>query len=168
MFNLGAGELAIIFIVLIIAVGPDRLPTMMKGLGKAIRTVRAASREIRTTVGIDEMMREDVLAPPRRPPPKAAISRPTQPAQPAAPAAETAAKPDADAQSANAAPSSSAPSSSAPSSSAPSSSAPLSAPPPIGAPPSVAPLAVAPAPAASEKPTLAQEQSPKTPQKEPE
>jgi Sec-independent protein translocase protein TatA len=111
MFNLGAGELAIIFIVLIIAVGPDRLPTMMKGLGKAIRTVRAASREIRTTVGIDEMMREDVLAPPRRPPPKAVVSRPVQPAAqlPApAPAVQadvpTPDKAQLDAQSANAAP----------------------------------------------------------------
>jgi len=77
MFNLGFGELAVIFIVLIIAVGPDRLPTMMKGLGKTIRTVRQASRDIRATVGIDEMMREDVLQPlPRRPVPKAAIARP--------------------------------------------------------------------------------------------
>ena len=63
MFNLGFGELAVIFIVLIIAVGPDRLPTMMKGLGKTIRTVRQASRDIRATVGIDELMREDVMQP---------------------------------------------------------------------------------------------------------
>jgi sec-independent protein translocase protein TatB len=77
VFNLGFGELAVIFIVLIIAVGPDRLPAMMKGLGKTIRTVRQASRDIRATVGIDEMMREDVLQPlPRRPVPKAAIARP--------------------------------------------------------------------------------------------
>jgi sec-independent protein translocase protein TatB len=77
MFNLGFGELAVIFIVLIIAVGPDRLPTMMKGLGKTIRTVRQASRDIRATVGIDELMREDVMQPlPRRPVPKAAIARP--------------------------------------------------------------------------------------------
>jgi sec-independent protein translocase protein TatB len=80
VFNLGFGELAVIFIVLIIAVGPDRLPAMMKGLGKTIRTVRQASRDIRATVGIDEMMREDVLQPlPRRPVPKAAIARPATP-----------------------------------------------------------------------------------------
>lgn len=77
MLNLGFGELAVIFIVLIIAVGPDRLPTMMKGLGKTIRTVRQASRDIRATVGIDELLREDVMAPlPKRPVPKAAIARP--------------------------------------------------------------------------------------------
>jgi sec-independent protein translocase protein TatB len=81
VFNLGFGELAVIFIVLIIAVGPDRLPAMMKGLGKTIRTVRQASRDIRATVGIDEMMREDVLQPlPRRTVPKAAIARPPSPA----------------------------------------------------------------------------------------
>lgn len=77
MFNLGFGELAIIFIVLILAVGPERLPTLMKGVGKALRTVRQASREIRTTVGIDELLRDDVLQPKpaRRPVPKAAIPR---------------------------------------------------------------------------------------------
>ena len=102
MFNLGFGELAVIFIVLIIAVGPDRLPTMMKGLGKTIRTVRQASRDIRATVGIDELMREDLLqAPPRRPVPKAAIARPAAGAaslpSPEAPAPTENAKPAADA-----------------------------------------------------------------------
>src|ERR1700712_4810503 len=59
MFNIGFGELAVICIVLIIAVGPDRLPSMMKSLGKTIRTLRQASRDIRASTGIDELMRED-------------------------------------------------------------------------------------------------------------
>ena len=59
MFNIGFGELAVICIVLIIAVGPERLPSMMKSLGKTIRTLRQASRDIRASTGIDELMRED-------------------------------------------------------------------------------------------------------------
>ena len=76
MFSLGFGEILIICVILIIVVGPERLPTVMKGLGKTMRTVREASREIRTTVGIDELMRDD--PPPRpmyRPPPAATIAR---------------------------------------------------------------------------------------------
>lgn len=72
MFNIGFGELAIICIVLIIAVGPERLPSMMKTLGRTIRTLRQASRDIRASTGIDELLREDFdlytpPPPPRRP-----------------------------------------------------------------------------------------------------
>jgi sec-independent protein translocase protein TatB len=71
MFNIGFGELAVICIVLIIAVGPDRLPSMMKSLGKTIRTLRQASRDIRASTGIDELMREDFdLYAPIRPAPQ--------------------------------------------------------------------------------------------------
>ena len=84
MFNIGFGELAVICIVLIIAVGPERLPSMMKTLGKTIRTLRQASRDIRASTGIDELMREDFDLyapikpnPPRRP---AVITAPEEPA----------------------------------------------------------------------------------------
>jgi sec-independent protein translocase protein TatB len=95
MFNIGFGELAIICIVLIIAVGPERLPSMMKTLGKTIRTLRQASRDIRASTGIDELMREDfdLYAPvknaqPRRP---AAMPAPIEPAALPAPATPPAA-----------------------------------------------------------------------------
>ena len=42
MFNIGFGELAVICIVLIIAVGPERLPSMMKTLGKTTLTLELA------------------------------------------------------------------------------------------------------------------------------
>lgn len=67
MFNLGLGELAIILIVLLVVVGPSRLPTLMKSVGKTMRTLRQASRDIRTSIGFDELMREDVLRVPPRP-----------------------------------------------------------------------------------------------------
>jgi sec-independent protein translocase protein TatB len=93
MFSLGFGEIVIIALILIVVVGPERLPSVMKNVGKTLRTVRQASRDLRETVGLDEMMREDVLRPmppPRRPPP-ATVSRQPDPAPPAvAPAAEPA------------------------------------------------------------------------------
>lgn len=66
MFSIGFGEFAVICIVLIIAVGPERLPSMMKTVGKTMRTLRQASRDIRTATGIDELMRdEDLYAQPK-------------------------------------------------------------------------------------------------------
>ena len=75
MFNIGFSELAIICIVLIIAVGPERLPSMMKTLGKTLRTLRQASRDIRASTGIDELLREDFDL--YQPPPR---KRPAEPA----------------------------------------------------------------------------------------
>lgn len=77
MWNIGFGELAIICIVLIIAVGPERLPSMMKTVGKTVRTLRQASRDLRESTGIDELLREDFdyHPPPRRPAPVATIAR---------------------------------------------------------------------------------------------
>lgn len=79
MFNLGFGEILVICVVLIIVVGPERLPSLMKTVGKAVRTVRQASREIQSTVGLDEILRDDVMHPlPMRAPipaPAATISR---------------------------------------------------------------------------------------------
>ncbi|HKU43042.1 MAG TPA: twin-arginine translocase TatA/TatE family subunit [Polyangiales bacterium] len=80
MFNIGFGELAIICIVLIIAVGPERLPSMMKTVGKTMRTLRQASRDLRASTGIDELLREDFdyhPPPPRPRPPEepAPVSR---------------------------------------------------------------------------------------------
>jgi sec-independent protein translocase protein TatB len=114
MFNLGLSEIVVIAIVLIIVVGPEKLPMVMKNVGKALRTVRSASREIQSTVGLDELWREDVLQtpPPPREPPASTVSRQaalgpsaaaasstaTEPAKPAAepaPAAPAAAAPTA-------------------------------------------------------------------------
>jgi TatA/E family protein of Tat protein translocase len=70
MFGIGSGELLVIAIILLIAVGPDRMPTMMKAGGRALREFRKASQDLRRTVGIDELLRDD--PPPRPVPPKEA------------------------------------------------------------------------------------------------
>jgi sec-independent protein translocase protein TatB len=113
MFSLGFGEIVIICLILIVVVGPERLPSVMKSVGKTMRTVRQASRDLRETVGLDELMREDVLRPippPRRPPPatiarsdEASAASPAQaPAPDAAASASGANVSDANASDANA------------------------------------------------------------------
>ncbi len=64
MFGIGGGELVIILILLLIAVGPDRMPTFMKAVGKGVREFRRTTRELRSTVGIDELLRDDELRDP--------------------------------------------------------------------------------------------------------
>lgn len=83
MFNLGFGEILIICAVLIIVVGPERLPGLMKNVGKTLRTVRQASRDLQATVGLDELMRDDITRP--LPPPRPRIApAATVPAAPVA------------------------------------------------------------------------------------
>lgn len=79
MFNIGFGELLIIMVVLIIAVGPDRLPALMRTIGKTIRSVRQASDDLRASVGLDEIMRQDLLDSRRKTKTLTQQSPPTQP-----------------------------------------------------------------------------------------
>lgn len=59
MFGIGSGELIILALVVLIAVGPKRLPEFMKTAGKVLREVRKATTELRKQSGIDEVMRDD-------------------------------------------------------------------------------------------------------------
>jgi sec-independent protein translocase protein TatB len=61
MFGIGFMEMMVIAAILIIAVGPNRLPTLMKTVGKAMREFRRATRELRAQSGIDELMADDDL-----------------------------------------------------------------------------------------------------------
>ena len=70
MFGIGPTELAFFLVILLLAVGPDRLPTFMRTVGKGVRQVRNASREFKDAIGLDDIMREGdpFRAPPVRPP----------------------------------------------------------------------------------------------------
>lgn len=70
MFGIGPTEFAFFLVILLLAVGPDRLPTFMRTVGKGVRQVRNASREFKDAIGLDELMREGdpFRAPPVRPP----------------------------------------------------------------------------------------------------
>lgn len=71
MFGIGFGELMIIGVVLLMAVGPRRMPVMIKSVGRAMREFRKATRELRAQVGLDELMNDEDLAQPlRRVPPR--------------------------------------------------------------------------------------------------
>jgi len=59
MFGIGFGEFTIVLIVLLLAVGPDRMPALMRVLGKGLRQFRSAAQELRSATGIDEIMREE-------------------------------------------------------------------------------------------------------------
>ena len=66
MFGVGPTELAFFLVIVLLVVGPDRLPTFMRTVGKGLRQVRSASREFKDAIGLDELMRE---GDPFRPPP---------------------------------------------------------------------------------------------------
>jgi sec-independent protein translocase protein TatB len=74
MFGIGFGEMLIIAIVLLIAVGPKQLPQMMKTVGKGLRDVRRAADDLRRSTGIDELMRDEDLRNPLREPPPRSLS----------------------------------------------------------------------------------------------
>src|SRR5690606_27167900 len=64
MFGIGAFELVVILIVALIAVGPDKMPGFVKTIGTAIREVRRTTRDLRASIGIDEVLRDEDLPDP--------------------------------------------------------------------------------------------------------
>jgi Sec-independent protein translocase protein TatA len=70
MFGVGPTELAFFLVIVLLAVGPDKLPAFMRTVGQGLRQVRNASREFKDAIGLDELMREGdpFRAPPIRPP----------------------------------------------------------------------------------------------------
>ena len=59
MFGIGSGEMLVFAVVVLIALGPKRLPEFMKTVGKGLREVRKATNDLRKHSGIDELMRDD-------------------------------------------------------------------------------------------------------------
>ncbi len=72
MFGIGPTELALFLVIVLLVVGPDRLPAFMKTVGRGLRQVRSASRDFKDAIGLDELMREGdpFRAPAVRPPKK--------------------------------------------------------------------------------------------------
>lgn len=63
MFNLGAGEIALISVVALLLLGPDKLPELARGLGKFFREFRKQTDDVRTMVEREfYRMDQDVLA----------------------------------------------------------------------------------------------------------
>jgi sec-independent protein translocase protein TatB len=79
MFGLGPTELIVILVLALLVLGPQRIPEAASSLGKAIRSFRRATRELRDQIDIDDDVRrpfEDLRSalrdePPPLPPPQA-------------------------------------------------------------------------------------------------
>ncbi len=61
MFGIGGTEWVVIGIVLLIAVGPHRLPKLIKTVVRTYRELRRAVRELRSSSGLDDIIRDEEL-----------------------------------------------------------------------------------------------------------
>lgn len=61
MFGFSFGELLVICVVALIAVGPKKLPGMLQTLGQWLRKLRNLTTEVRTQTGIDDLLRSEGL-----------------------------------------------------------------------------------------------------------
>jgi sec-independent protein translocase protein TatA len=82
MFGIGPTELAFFLVIVLLVVGPEKLPTFMRAVGRGVRQVKNASRDFKDAIGFDDLMREG--DPFRAPPIRAPKARPV-PAQDKAP-----------------------------------------------------------------------------------
>lgn len=57
MFRVGAGELVLIFLIILFLFGAKRLPEIARALGKSIKEFKKAGKEIKDD--IDEVVEED-------------------------------------------------------------------------------------------------------------
>ncbi|MCB9538308.1 MAG: twin-arginine translocase TatA/TatE family subunit [Myxococcales bacterium] len=72
-FGIGFSEVLLIGIVLLLVVGPHKLPDIAKSLGKGVRTLRKAGQELRDALEVEDIKRSVFDEPPRpawRPPPE--------------------------------------------------------------------------------------------------
>jgi sec-independent protein translocase protein TatB len=68
MFNIGAAELAVIFVVALLLLGPEKLPELARGIGKFMREFRRQTDEVRGMVErefyqMDQEIKETPAAP---------------------------------------------------------------------------------------------------------
>lgn len=61
MFGIGFWEMLVIAGLVLVAVGPDRLPEMLKQLAKYYRQFRRTAEDIRSSTGIDQLLRDEEL-----------------------------------------------------------------------------------------------------------
>ena len=59
MFGFSFGELLVISLVTLVAVGPQKLPGMLKTMGHWARKLRKMTIDVRQQTGIDEMLRAE-------------------------------------------------------------------------------------------------------------
>jgi TatA/E family protein of Tat protein translocase len=89
MFGLGPTELIVILVLGLLVLGPERIPGVATSLGKAIRSFRRATRDLRDQIELEDDVRrpfEDLRSAlrdePPPPPPPGALPRIEPPAEP--------------------------------------------------------------------------------------
>jgi Sec-independent protein translocase protein TatA len=58
MFNIGAGELFIIFLVAFFIVGPKDLPKVIKGIKSALQWIKSLVKDLKAETGWDDIVKE--------------------------------------------------------------------------------------------------------------
>ena len=61
MFGFSFSEVVLIGVVTLVAVGPQRLPGMLKNFGQWMRKLRKMTTEVRQQTGIDDLLRAEGL-----------------------------------------------------------------------------------------------------------
>lgn len=51
----GTGEIVVIFILVLLLFGPDKLPELARGMGRALRELRKATDEVRSQLHLDDV-----------------------------------------------------------------------------------------------------------------
>ena len=85
LFNLGGGEVILIFAVILLLFGAKKLPELAKGLGTGIKEFKKATRDV--TDEMNNAMNE-TPAPPQKNIPATTVPNETQPAAPQPPPAQ--------------------------------------------------------------------------------
>jgi Tat protein translocase TatB subunit len=67
VFGIGFTEILIIGVILIVAVGPEKMPGLLKAVVKGYREFRKATRDLRASTGIDEILEDEDLKSLRQP-----------------------------------------------------------------------------------------------------
>ena len=58
MFNLGMGEITVILLLILLFVGPKKLPDLASGLGRAIRQIRKTTADVKNEIVLDDTFRK--------------------------------------------------------------------------------------------------------------
>lgn len=59
MFGISFSEIAVIAVMALVVVGPQKLPGMLRTMGLWVRKIRKMTTEVRAQTGIDEILREE-------------------------------------------------------------------------------------------------------------